>query len=217
MCNSKCNINFGVNLSSLGNAISNFDNATVYSKKLKESNKVSGARSGGCARKNIGLNDALITRVKEWSDDLIWAFVEVRFQRWSSLCGLECGGGWQPFVHAVVGNKSHYRRRSRRLGWNGDVRDCEGARLVNGREDEAGSQLSSAMADGRRSLSGSENKILNPTSPNNGATRQVDGSFVCCELNRVPLVSFGRTGSQPRALLNVNASHESFVSLDCSD
>ncbi|KAK8464595.1 hypothetical protein PHAVU_010G029050 [Phaseolus vulgaris] len=104
----------------------------------------------------------------------------------------------------------------RRLGWSGDVGGCEGASLVNGREDEVGHQFSSAVADGQRSLNGSENKVLNPFYSINGATRQVDGSFVSREFNRVPLVSFGGTGSQPRALLDINVSRESYVPLSRS-
>ena len=84
-----------------------------------------------------------------------------------------------------------------RLGWSGDIGGCEGASMMNGREDEVGQQFSSAVADGRRSLNGSENKVLNPSYSINGATRQMDGSFVSREFNRVPLVSFGGTGSQP--------------------
>ena len=48
---------------------------------------------------------------------------------------------------------------------------------------------------------------------NTSATRQMDGSFVSHEFNCVPLVSFGGTGSQPRALLDVNVSRESYVPL----
>jgi len=69
-CNSNCNSNCGVNLSSMGN-FSSFGNPTVFSKKLEESNKVSGTQSGGCAEKHLGLNGTLIAQKKEWSDDLI--------------------------------------------------------------------------------------------------------------------------------------------------
>ena len=103
-----------------------------------------------------------------------------------------------------------------RLGWSGDVGGCEGASLVKVREDEVGQQFSSAVADGWRSLNGSEHKFLNPPYSINGATRQVDGSFVSHKFNRVPLVSFGGTGSQPRALLDVNVSRESYVPLSRS-
>ncbi|KAL9304339.1 hypothetical protein ACSQ67_021602 [Phaseolus vulgaris] len=139
----------------------------------------------------------------------------------SRLAPVGCGsGGWSACLNgsgdlvstpssAIGANSIDGARRS---GWSGDIGGCEGASMVNGREDEVGRQLGSAVADGRRSLNGSENKVLNPSYSINGATRQMDGSFVSREFNRVPLVGFGGASSQPRALLDVN--RESYVPLD---
>ncbi|KAL9323845.1 hypothetical protein ACSQ67_008702 [Phaseolus vulgaris] len=110
--------------------------------------------------------------------------------------GLVCGGGVDllstptsaPGVVATAGDG--------RSGRSGDVSGCEGAGLVNGREDGAILQNGGAVVDERRSLSGSDNAVLIPSSSNSDGVHKVDGRHTSYVFNRAPLVSFGGTSSQ---------------------
>jgi len=100
-------------------------------------------------------------------------------------------------------------------GWSGEESGCEGAGLVNGREDGAIMQNSGAVVGGRRSLSESGNVVLVPSSSNNDRVHEVDGRHASFAFNRAPLVSFGGTSSQADGKLVIGkVSRTLFSELD---
>ena len=91
-------------------------------------------------------------------------------------------------VAATIGDGS--------LGRNGDELRCEGAGVINGRDDGAFLQYGGAVEDGRRSHNGSDNATLISSTSNSGDGHKVDGRLASCVFNRAPMVNARGTGSQ---------------------